>query len=613
MASEKITAMPDLAGGQVPTDLVTVVDLSAVPASQNVKSTLNDLFATITKNITDRAVRFQAPGTAPTVSAASQGSIYHNGTTFLASSNGGAYEQVYTLAAQTAALVFAGPTTGGPSIPTFRALALTDLPTQTGTGNIVLATNPVMTNPTINIGITGVSSGRILGFQPVTSGVNYVDVYNAISSAGPTLHAAGTATNIALNLHAKGTGIVACVGNALRITGSTAGSNGIVEARGGTSSGGVLQLYELTTNGTNWVGFRAPDSLAANLEFELPSADGTAGQALITNGAGVFSFSSFAPTANPTFTGVVTVAQGTVTAPSITRTGDTNTGIYFPSADNISFTTGGTLRAQVDSAGSFIIGNGGGSGFTRLELIGPYASSGGVSQGFRNTGTIPSTTTGSAYCFTSILQMENASFNTNIVGHYYANNVTSPGPATVGSHWGFIADLLAIGTVQNIGFFSTVNSAVGPSNYGIWCQGTAQNRFDGPVGIGKNPGADQLSLSLDTARKATTTTWATVSDARVKTVLGNYTKGLAEICQVRPVRYMYNGKGETIADGNEYISILAQELIQIFPECISTRKSQLEPDGQIVDLYDFNSHNLFFAIINAIRELKQELDSLQSI
>jgi hypothetical protein len=88
MASEKITAMPDLAGGQVPTDLVTAVDLSALPASQNVKSTLNDLFATITKNITDRAVRFQAPGTAPAVSAASQGSIYHNGTAFLASSNG---------------------------------------------------------------------------------------------------------------------------------------------------------------------------------------------------------------------------------------------------------------------------------------------------------------------------------------------------------------------------------------------------------------------------------------------------------------------------------------------------------------------------------------------
>lgn len=299
MASEKITAMPDLAGGQVPTDLVTAVDLSAPPASQNVKSTLNDLFATITKNITDRAVRFQAPGTAPTVSAATQGSIYHNGTTFLASSNGGAYEQVYTLAAQTAALVFAGPTTGGPSIPTFRALALTDLPTQTGTGNIVLATNPVMTNPTIDIGITGVSSGRILGFQPVTSGVNYVDVYNAISSAGPTLQAAGTATNIALNLHAKGTGIVACVGNALRITGSTAGSNGIVQARGGTSSGGVIQLYELTTNGTNWVGFRSPDLLAANLEFQLPSADGTAGQAVTTDGAGGLGFSSFVNLANP--------------------------------------------------------------------------------------------------------------------------------------------------------------------------------------------------------------------------------------------------------------------------------------------------------------------------
>lgn len=305
MASEKITAMPDLAGAQVPTDLMTAVDLSAVPASQNVKSTLNDLFATITKNITDRAVRFQAPGTAPAVSAASEGSIYHNGSAFLASSNAGAYEQVYTLSAQTAAQVFAGPTTGGPAVPTFRSLALTDLPTQTGTGNIVLATNPVMTNPTIDIGITGVSSGRLLGFQPVASGVNYVDVYNAISSAGPTLHAAGTATNIALNLHAKGSGVIACVGNALRITGSSAGSNGIIQARGGTSSGGVLQLYELTGNGTNYVALRSPDNLAANVDYELPATDGTPGQGLVTDGFGVLSFASIGGTGSTGFKNLI--------------------------------------------------------------------------------------------------------------------------------------------------------------------------------------------------------------------------------------------------------------------------------------------------------------------
>ena len=93
MASKKITAMPDLAGGQVPTDLTTLVDLSAVASLQNVKSTLNDLFAEITKNITDVSVQF-GDGVAATVSAAGKGKIRYNNTagSFQVSENSGAYQ-----------------------------------------------------------------------------------------------------------------------------------------------------------------------------------------------------------------------------------------------------------------------------------------------------------------------------------------------------------------------------------------------------------------------------------------------------------------------------------------------------------------------------------------
>lgn len=95
MASKKITAMTDWAGGQVPTDLMTGVDLSAVLADQNKKTTLNDLFAVITKNITDGAVRFQE-FTAPAVSGAGEGALYFDDTdkTFKGSRNGGAYDDL---------------------------------------------------------------------------------------------------------------------------------------------------------------------------------------------------------------------------------------------------------------------------------------------------------------------------------------------------------------------------------------------------------------------------------------------------------------------------------------------------------------------------------------
>ena len=53
-----------------------------------------------------------------------------------------------------------------------------------------------------------------------------------------------------------------------------------------TGNGGELRFRELAANGTNSVAFKAADSIAANVTWTLPSADGTNGQALITNGSG---------------------------------------------------------------------------------------------------------------------------------------------------------------------------------------------------------------------------------------------------------------------------------------------------------------------------------------
>jgi phage-related tail fiber protein len=49
------------------------------------------------------------------------------------------------------------------------------------------------------------------------------------------------------------------------------------------------------------------------------------------------------------------VPDGTAAAPSITNTGDENTGIFFGAADEVSITTGGTERAQFDSNGLSIL------------------------------------------------------------------------------------------------------------------------------------------------------------------------------------------------------------------------------------------------------------------
>ena len=55
-------------------------------------------------------------------------------------------------------------------------------------------------------------------------------------------------------------------------------------------------------------------------------------------------------------TGVVTHSAGTALLPSVTTTGDTNTGVWFPAADTVGLSTGGIERVRVDSAGNVGLG-----------------------------------------------------------------------------------------------------------------------------------------------------------------------------------------------------------------------------------------------------------------
>ena len=55
-------------------------------------------------------------------------------------------------------------------------------------------------------------------------------------------------------------------------------------------------------------------------------------------------------------TGVSTFAAGSAAAPSITTTGDTNTGIFFPAADTIGFSEGGAEAMRIDSSGNLLVG-----------------------------------------------------------------------------------------------------------------------------------------------------------------------------------------------------------------------------------------------------------------
>jgi hypothetical protein len=93
---------------------------------------------------------------------------------------------------------------------------------------------------------------------------------------------------------------------------------GALDVLGNSTAGSNIKLYEDTDNGTNFVSLKAPNTIAADVTFTLPSADGTNAQVLQTNGSGVLSFatvsggaSAATPTVEGTVYGKMTASGGT--------------------------------------------------------------------------------------------------------------------------------------------------------------------------------------------------------------------------------------------------------------------------------------------------------------
>jgi hypothetical protein len=96
----------------------------------------------------------------------------------------------------------------------------------------------------------------------------------------------------------------------------------------------------------------------------MPSLIGTKSNQVPTVGdLGTLAFqdASNVLVGNINATGVTTVQAGTASAPAITTTGDTNTGIFFSAADTIDFSEGGAAVGQFDSSGNFKFNSGYGS------------------------------------------------------------------------------------------------------------------------------------------------------------------------------------------------------------------------------------------------------------
>jgi hypothetical protein len=188
--------------------------------------------------------------------------------------------------------------------------------TTTATGTVITLADTANTS-TVNLIIDNQKEVRFR--ETTANGVNYVGLKAPASvSADLTYTLPATDGTAGQFLSTNGSGVLSFATAGL--TGATSTATGTVFTLSDTAITSTQNLIidndkevrfrEATANGTNYVSLSAPSTLASDLSLTLPSADGTSGQVLQTNGSGVLSFAGVSASAGQVIQ-VVTATDST--------------------------------------------------------------------------------------------------------------------------------------------------------------------------------------------------------------------------------------------------------------------------------------------------------------
>jgi hypothetical protein len=158
-------------------------------------------------------------------------------------------------------------------------------------------------------------------------------------------------------------------------TGSTAWTS-LVYAIGGTypivnadiaAGAGIVDTKLATIATAGKVSNSATTAASANTASAIVARDASGNFTASTITAALTgAASSNVLKAGDTMTGVLAVTSGPAALPGIAVSGDPNTGIYSPGADQLAISTGGTNRAIIDSSGRLLVGTSSARGNFRI-------------------------------------------------------------------------------------------------------------------------------------------------------------------------------------------------------------------------------------------------------
>ena len=338
--------------------------------------------------------------------------------------------------------------------------------------------------------------------------------------------------------------------------------------------------------------------------------------------------------------------DGSAGTPAVQGT-DTNTGVFYPAADTVAVSTGGSERMRVDSSGN--VGIGTSSPASKLEVAGyTNITTGGIKvsgsvTGYTNEVSLGGTTVDSSYAISTTGtgtpnmffdhrgtgNTGTFSFRVGTGGGTERMRIDSSGNVLVGSPSSTSKlSVYATGaTTPLIRAESSAPTSLGQSGqFNAKYSGTDRDWYfgqasDGTFGIWDYPGGsttkrmtlDQsgnLTITGSTATKASGTTWANPSDIRLKDNIQNYTKGLSELMQVNVKTWEYNGKGGT-TKGMKGLGVIADEIMTVLPDTIEIYEDKLNADDEEnTAIKKFDATEITWLLVKTVQEQQALITAL---
>ena len=364
--------------------------------------------------------------------------------------------------------------------------------------------------------------------------------------------------------------------------------------------GGILQVDTIQNNNATTL---ITQTNSTTLTF------GVSGQNIIIPSGVTFNTASatvtLPSTINATTINVTTLvlAAGVVGTPSLTTSGDTNTGIFFPTADTIAFTEGGTEAMRIDSSGRVGIGvtspvqrlqlpentNVGFNGGTNNAKIGGIMF--GTDANFVRYGMIDSFRTSDAanidlrfYTMAGDVGGVQERMRIDASGNVLVGATSAATPSGVTSKFVSQGDF----TGSNFGAAISSTAATGVDHYYISFQ-TATNTQRGYIYY--NNGAGQVQLNA-------------TSDIRLKENIVNAPLALPILEQVKVRQYDWKDTGNT------NIGFVAQELYDLIPRAVAVGEDN--EDGSIKRAWGVDNGTLVPYLVKAIQEQQAIIEELKA-